>query len=152
MKQYLLILLVGALYAVSSCAQADDTSLSVVSASGQKHEFTIELAVTPEQKVQGLMHRKMLAPQSGMLFLFGDPQALSFWMKDTLIPLDIIFIRKDGTINHIHPNAVPLDLSRISSMGPVSAVLEINGGEAQSLGIVPGDVVHHSAFGNKLAE
>lgn len=151
MKRFLLIFFAAALCASASCAKEDSGNLSIVTVSGKRHNFTVELAVTPEQKTQGLMHRKMLPPQNGMLFLFDSERALSFWMKDTLIPLDIVFIRKDGTIHHIHPMAVPLDLTPIPSLGPVAAVLEINGGEAQSLGLAPGDTVHHQAFGNALA-
>lgn len=87
------------------------------------------------------MHRQSVAPDRGMLFPYNPPQTASFWMKNTLIPLDLIFIRPDGTIGRIADNAVPLSLEPIPSLEPVSAVLEIAGGRAAELGITPGDRV-----------
>ena len=87
------------------------------------------------------MHRESLAPNRGMIFPYDPPQPASFWMKNTLIPLDIIFIRADGSIARIAANTVPLSLELVPAGEPVSAVLEIPGGRAAELGIKPGDTV-----------
>lgn len=114
--------------------------------SGRKiHRFVVEVARTPEQQAQGLMFRQSLAPNRGMLFVHEAPRPASFWMKDTLIPLDIIFIRPDGTIARIAENTVPLSLDPVPSLEPVSAVLEIAGGRASQLRIRPGDKVSWSS-------
>ncbi len=94
------------------------------------------------------MYRKALAPDAGMLFVFPETQTATFWMKNTLIPLDMLFIAGDGRVADIHERAVPLSEATISSKVPVRAVLELNGGTALRLGIHEGDVVHHALFGN----
>lgn len=105
-------------------------------------EFDVEVADTPEELQKGLMHREGLADDAGMLFWFGQPpRVVSFWMKDTLIPLDMIFIGEDSSVVNIHPEAVPNDLTSVSSVEPVVAVLEIAGGHAEKLGIAEGDKV-----------
>ena len=106
-----------------------------------KHRFTVEVASTPEQQQMGLMHRSALAPDRGMIFPFDAPRPASFWMKNTLIPLDMIFVRADGSIANIEANTVPLSLQPVSSDGPVAAVLEIAGGRSAELGIKAGDKV-----------
>jgi uncharacterized protein len=123
------------------------SSLEIV-AGGREIKFDIELAVTEPQREHGLMFREKLGPYEGMLFDFFREQPVSFWMKNTLIPLDMLFIAGDGTIKHIHANAVPLSTDTIPSEFPVRAVLEINGGSARLLGIKPGDKVRHPIFGN----
>lgn len=112
-----------------------------IQSQGRSHRFTVEVARTPEQQAQGMMNRQSVAPDRGMLFPYAPPQPASFWMKNTLIPLDLIFIRPDGTIGRIADNAVPMSLEPIPSLEPVSAVLEIAGGRAAELGIAPGDRV-----------
>jgi hypothetical protein len=119
-----------------------------IAAGSGKHVFHVEIVTTPEQMAQGLMYRKSLAPDAGMLFDYGRPQPASFWMKNTLIPLDMIFIGADGRIVNIHERAVPHSLDPIPSAGPVRAVLEVNGGTASRLGIKPGDRVLHPIFGS----
>lgn len=121
-------------------------ALVIETANGQTHAFGVEIADTPQEQAQGLMGRTQMADDEGMIFLFGQsPRIISFWMKNTLIPLDMIFIKTDGTIAHIHANARPHDLTSISSQTPVVAVLEINGGLSARLGIAEGDrVVHES--------
>ncbi len=114
--------------------------------------FSVELAITPQQMQKGLMHREHMDADAGMLFYFGGEAERGFFMRNTLIPLDMLFIRKDGTIHSIHENAVPLDDTTIFSQGPVSAVLEINGGLSQKLGLKPGQVARHTFFGNALAQ
>ena len=117
---------------------------------GAEYLFNVELALNPAQQAKGLMDRTMLAENAGMLFVFGDEEMRSFWMKDTLIPLDMIFIAKDGTIRHIHHMARPQDTAHITSNKPVSAVLEINGGFADKLGLSEGDKVLNSVFRNSF--
>ena len=110
--------------------------------SGEKrHRFTIELAVTPEQKMRGLMFRKHLDPDKGMLFDYGSPQEISMWMKNTYISLDMIFIRADGRILRIAENTEPMSTKIISSRGLARGVLEVIAGTAQKYGIQPGDRV-----------
>ena len=113
--------------------------LTIHSASGD-HRFTVDVARTFEQQERGLMFVKSLGADRGMIFPFDSPQNAVFWMKNTLIPLDMVFIRSDGTIARI-TTAKPLDLTGVPAGEPVSAVLEIRGGRAAELGIVPGDKV-----------
>lgn len=120
--------------------------LSIITTDGKEHPFDIELAITLEEKATGLMHRTEMAEDAGMLFYFGDEVKRTFWMKNTLIPLDMLFVKRDGTIRHIHENAVPHDLTVIPSQGGAAAVLEINGGMSQKLGIKAGDRVKHEFF------
>ncbi|MGK9234896.1 DUF192 domain-containing protein [Inquilinus limosus] len=122
-------------------AQAKD--LTIETAAGKRYHFTIELALTPEQQQRGLMFRESMAPDAGMLFVFDREEPQAFWMKNTLIPLDMIFIRADGTIANIVEKAAPQTLDPRSSDGPAKAVLELNGGIARFLDIRPGDRVVH---------
>jgi len=121
------------------------SDLVIATAKGEQH-FTVELANTDESRARGLMFRAGMAPDAGMLFDFGQEQLTSFWMKNTLIPLDMLFIRADGTILNIHQRAIPHDETGINSDGPVQAVLELNGGTVSRLGIKPGDKVRHAIF------
>ena len=109
---------------------------------GGTHRFTVEVARTAEQQARGLMYRQALAGDRGMLFPYDPPRPASFWMKNTLIPLDIIFIGADGRITNIAADTVPLSLDPVTSLGvPASAVLELPGGRAAELGIQAGDRV-----------
>lgn len=112
-----------------------------IRSAGRVHRFTIEVARTPGEQQMGLMYRRALAPDGGMLFPFDSEQPISFWMKNTIIPLDLIFIRGDGRIARIAQSATPLSLDLIDSGEPVSAVLEIAGGRSAQLGIKAGDTV-----------
>lgn len=123
--------------------------LSITTPEGRR-DFSVELAVTPAQMQKGLMNRDSMSADAGMLFYFGNEDERGFYMKNTLIPLDMIFIRKNGIIHSIHENAKPLDETTIFSKGPVAAVLELNGGMADKLGIKPGQQVHHTFFGNAV--
>ena len=105
------------------------------------HRFTVEIARTPQEQGYGLMNRSELAPDRGMIFPFDPPRDAAFWMKNTLIPLDMIFIRADGRIARIAANTVPRSLQPVPSGEPVAAVLEIRGGRAAELGIRSGDIV-----------
>ena len=112
-----------------------------VTSSGRTHRFTVEVARTAEEQATGLMNRSSLAPDRGMIFPFEQQRVAGFWMKNTLIPLDMIFVRADGSIANIEANTVPLSLQPVYSDGPVSAVLELAGGRSAELGIKPGDKV-----------
>jgi uncharacterized protein len=112
-----------------------------IQSGGAKRSFTVEVAETSVQQAKGLMFRKALADDRGMLFLFADAQIASFWMKNTVIPLDIIFIRRDGVIENIAENTTPYSTDPVSATAPVTAVLELRGGLSAKLGIAPGDIV-----------
>jgi uncharacterized protein len=103
------------------------------------HHFTVEVAASADQQERGLMFRRELAGDRGMIFPYDPPQDVAFWMKNTLIPLDILFIRADGTVVRIS-NAVPMSLDPLPAGEPIAAVLEIRGGRAAELGIKEGDV------------
>ncbi len=105
--------------------------------------FNIEVADTGAERAQGLMNRKKLAKSSGMLFVYQTPQRAGFWMKNTLIPLDMIFADATGLVTRVHSNAKPLDKTRIDGGDGVAFVLEINGGLAKRLGIVEGSELRH---------
>ena len=116
-----------------------DKSDFVIRSANGEHRFTVEIAVTPEEQERGLMFRRSLRPDEGMIFPYAPPQEVGFWMRNTLIPLDIIYIRPDSTIARI-VNAKPLDETSLPSGEPVSLVLEIAGGRAAELGIREGDI------------
>lgn len=112
-----------------------------------RHELTVEIAETPAEKAQGLMFRRSLGEKEGMLFLYAEPQDVSMWMRNTYIPLDMVFVAKDGTVASIAERTIPFSEAHISSGGQVLAVLEINGGTAEKLGLKPGDQLLFKAFG-----
>ncbi|HRI77280.1 MAG TPA: DUF192 domain-containing protein [Alphaproteobacteria bacterium] len=121
--------------------------LSIVKEDGTRETFSVEVAETMVQLQMGLMHRTEMPKDAGMLFYFGGGEGIvSFWMKNTLIPLDMIFIRGDGVIVNIHENAEPKSLASVSSRFPTMAVLEVNGGEARARGIEIGNRVEHHYF------
>ena len=122
--------------------------LEIASKSGV-HVFAVELASTPQEQATGLMFRRELPEGRGMLFDFHREQPTSFWMKNTYIPLDMIFIRGDGRILRIAENTVPLSETLVPSGGPVRAVLEVIAGTARKLGIAPGDRVAHPIFNGR---
>jgi uncharacterized membrane protein (UPF0127 family) len=124
-------------------ACSDESSLTIYSEEGD-HIFNVEVVDTPETRAQGLMYVQELADDAGMLFDFQDERPVSFWMRNTFIPLDMIFIESDGTILNIHVNARPHDTTSIPSSGPVQYVLEIPGGRSTELGIEAGDRVEHA--------
>lgn len=108
--------------------------------------FRIEVADTPEERSRGLMFRDDLARMEGMLFVYETPRRASFWMKNTLIPLDMIFADRGGRVVHVHSNAIPGDLTAIDGGDNVFAVLEINGGMARMLGLGVGTQLRHKVF------
>ncbi|MEO0811034.1 MAG: DUF192 domain-containing protein [Pseudomonadota bacterium] len=111
--------------------------------SGKQHIIDIEIAETNHQKALGLMYRQHLAEQNGMLFTYDQPQELTMWMKNTFIPLDMIFIKAGGIVHRIEANTEPLSETIIASNGNVVAVLELAGGVARRLGLKKGDQVLH---------
>ena len=117
-----------------------------IEASGKRHEFGVWIADTTPRRAQGLMFVKSLAPMRGMLFVYPEPRVVSMWMKNTLIPLDMLFVAGDGRIIRIAQRTRPHSLEQITSMGPVVAVIELAGGESARLGIETGARVLHPAL------
>lgn len=120
-------------------------ALEVVTPSGRTR-FFVEIADNDAERERGLMFRKELAPDRGMLFNFHQPREVAFWMKNTLIPLDIIYIQADGTVLSIARNTTPKSEAPIPSGGPILGVLELAGGRAAEVGLMPGDRVEHRIF------
>ena len=123
-----------------SAAGLEQVPLTITSGS-KSHRFTVEVARSLEQQQTGMMNRNSLAPDRGMIFPYDPPQPVAFWMKNTLIPLDMVFISPGGKILRIEDSAVPLSLDQVPSGGPIEAVLELAGGRSAELGIKPGDQV-----------
>ncbi len=113
---------------------------------GAQVRFNVELAVTTEERARGLMFREALPARAGMLFVFDPPQPVAFWMKNTLIPLDMVFVDRAGVVTRVHQNAIPGDLTPIEGGDMVYAVLEINAGLAARYGIAPGTQLRHEIF------
>ena len=120
-------------------------TLEIITSKGRAR-VQVEIAATPAQQRQGLMFRKSLAPDRGMLFTYAKPQPAAFWMKNTLIPLDILYIAPSGKVLSIVRNARPHDETPMPSGGLILGVLEIAGGRAGQLGVLPGDRVLHRIF------
>jgi hypothetical protein len=112
---------------------------------GGKARFTVEVADDNDEIRLGLMNRESLPRSAGMLFVYDKPAPVSFWMRNTLIPLDMIFMGADGVVDRVHENAVPLDETPIFGGDEIQYVLEINGGLAKALGIVEGSEMRHPA-------
>jgi uncharacterized membrane protein (UPF0127 family) len=138
------------LYAIAGhgARAASVQTLEIVTKSGVQ-VFSVEMATTEQEKETGLMYRKELADGKGMLFDFSPAQEVSMWMKNTYIPLDMIFIRADGRILRIAENTEPLSTKIIPSRGLAKGVLEVIGGTAKKYGIEPGDRVAHPLFDGK---
>lgn len=137
-----------ALFCLSAAATAAGPTQPLTILSGaERHEFQVEVADEPDERAYGLMNRFELAPDGGMLFDFGETRPVHMWMKNTYIPLDMLFIRADGTIHRIAANTVPRSLAVVSSGQPVRFVLEVAGGTAARLGIKRGDKVEHPLIG-----
>lgn len=123
-------------------ACSDEGKLLLHTASGD-YGFTVEVVDTPETRAEGLMFRQELADDAGMLFDFKEERPVSFWMRNTFIPLDMIFVGADGVVKTIHVNARPQDPTSIPSRVPVQFVLEIPGGRSVEIGLKPGDTMEH---------
>lgn len=119
--------------------------LSIATTSGD-HHFTVEVMRTRDQLERGLMYRRQMAPDRGMLFDFGSPQPVSMWMRNTYLPLDMVFIAADGRVVSVKQDAEPLSEAIIPSGGDVLGVLEVNAGTAARIGVKPGDRVADPMF------
>ena len=109
-------------------------------------QFRVEVAASEAERAQGLMNREAMSRSAGMLFVFERTAPVSFWMENTLIPLDMIFVDETGRVSHIHHEAQPLDRTPVHSEGAVRYVLEINGGMARAMGISPGTELRHPSI------
>lgn len=139
-----LLLCPAPLWAEAAC---DPAELDLRGAFGAAR-FHVEIADDSAERAKGLMFREAMASSAGMLFVYEHPQPAAFWMKNTLIPLDMIFADAQGVVRHVHSNAVPGDETAIPGGDAVQYVLEINGGLAQRLGITPGAQMRHPAIRN----
>jgi uncharacterized protein len=142
----LTVLAVALFAAAADFARAAELQTLEIASKTGVHAFQVEMAITPEEKERGLMFRRELPDGQGMLFDFQFDQNVAFWMKNTYIPLDMLFIRADGRILRIAENTEPLSERNVPSGGPVRAVLEVIGGTAKKLGIAAGDRVGGSIF------
>ncbi len=148
---YVTVLLAGTLTASAAQAACSDDVVTVRGDFGQAN-FQVEVADEPQERAQGLMFVESMPTLSGMLFVYEAPQRASFWMRNTLIPLDMLFADETGLITRIHPEAIPGDETPIDGGNDVTAVLEINGGLAARLGIAEGDTLQHPSFGEGAAD
>lgn len=137
--------LIGLLTGVAAAAQVCAPDTVFLKGDWGSAQFNVELADDPAEQAQGLMHRETLALSAGMYFVNAAPRLTSFWMRNTLIPLDMLFIDAQGVVQHIHSNAIPLDETPIFGGPDILTVLEINGGLAARLGITTGSLVRHPA-------
>ncbi len=154
-RRIFLLLAAFVLLAGAEAAQAQNQPQTLPTADleiagrGGVHFFVVEMAMTPDQQATGLMFRKTLPEGRGMLFDFREEREISMWMKNTFVPLDMIFIRSDGRIHSIAENTTPESLKPIFSRGPARAVLEVAAGTSRRLGLAPGDRVLHPVFGTR---
>jgi uncharacterized membrane protein (UPF0127 family) len=139
-----LLLAVAAICAAPALADPLET-LTIHTQTGD-HAFSIEIAATPATRERGLMDRRFMPMDRGMLFEFERDGPVAFWMKNTYIPLDMVFLARNGAVTRIVDRAEPLSETAIPSGGPCAAVLELNGGVAARIGLRTGDMVRHSFF------
>jgi len=153
-----LFLVCGAVPTISAAQTAEQTvkfesePLSIKTAKGETHTFTVELALTEPQLEFGLMYRDRMPADHGMLFDFGTSRPVMMWMKNTKLPLDMLFLARNGVITHIQENAVPYSEAIINSGGPVDYVIELNGGIVKKLGLAVGDQVTSGTIAAKLGK
>lgn len=137
----------GLWFALAGMAYAQTFEpLTIVTRSGERHAFEVEVARNDKDRAQGLMFRRSMPANRGMLFDFAKVEPVSMWMQNTYLPLDMLFIRPDGTVARIAANAEPLSTRTIPSGEPVLAVLELNAGTGARLGIKAGDRIEHPLF------
>jgi len=146
------VLAFGSLFLTSpiSASTCTDTRVNLRWPGGQS-AFTVEIADTDEERAQGLMHRESMGRFAGMLFVFDAPQRAVFWMENTLISLDMLFLDDRGVVQTIHENAIPLDRTGIDGGFGIRYVLEINGGMASILGLETGAELQHPAINQEIA-
>ena len=128
--------------AILPARAAELGEVTIETSEGRVHVFRVEIVTTPEEMALGLMFRRELAADAGMLFVYEEARETSFWMQNTFLPLDMLFINADGSIRHIAERTIPLSTASVPSHGPVRAVLEVNGGTSERLGISVGDQVY----------
>jgi uncharacterized membrane protein (UPF0127 family) len=132
----------------AAVAWAVELEKIMIETGGRSFALSVEIADHPASREHGLMFRRSLPENHGMLFKYEAPQRIAMWMKNTFIPLDMIFIRADGTVSEVASHTVPHSLDVIQAAEEVSAVLEVNAGLSERLGIRPGAVIRHRFFGN----
>jgi uncharacterized protein len=132
-------------------AACSDSTLMLQTETGVTSRFTVEVADDGAERAQGLMHRARMPLAAGMLFVYDHPGRVSFWMENTLIPLDMLFADPTGRVLHVHENAVPLDRTPIRGGDNIKYVLEINGGLARRMGIDEGALIAHPAIDQTIA-
>ncbi|MBL8831145.1 MAG: DUF192 domain-containing protein [Rhodospirillales bacterium] len=149
-RRNLMALTLALAFAGSALAQNPNVRFEksdlTIESGGKRHRFTVEFADNDERRTLGLMHRRQMAADAGMLFDFKRDAPVAMWMRNTLIPLDMLFVDRTGIVRHIHERAVPLSEAIISSEENVRAVLELNGGTASRLGLKKGDRLVHAMF------
>ena len=150
-----LVLAAVAVVALAGCSKSAETSpiglpmeVITIDTDHGAETFQVEIAGDDASRERGLMYRKTMEPDHGMLFDFHRDEGVAFWMKNTVLPLDMIFIKSDGTISSVAPDTTPYSTQEVPSAEPIRAVLELNAGRAEALGLVPGDGVHANALGN----
>ena len=143
LKLCIIVLAITFQFSAGGLWAACSSSVMTVMTDRAQVRFEVELAITAEEKAKGLMHRETMANRAGMLFIYDIPQPVAFWMRNTLIPLDMIFIDVRGSVAHVHHNAIPLDETPIYGGDAIKAVLEINAGLAKKFGISKTSTVLH---------
>lgn len=143
--------LVLALAAGPALADCAESRVDLRGPGGATARFGVEVADDPAERALGLMNRPRMASSAGMLFIYEQPQAVSFWMENTLIPLDMVFLDPSGTVKKVHQNARPLDRTPIPGGDGILYVLEINGGLARRLGIAEGSELRHPRIDQRIA-
>lgn len=146
------VLAVAAAAASLPASAARAEPLCIDTRDGRTHRYRVEVAATPRERERGLMFRTELAPRSGMLLVWEEDTVAHIWMKNTYVPLDIVFVDGRGEVRRIAPGARPLSLDTISSGSRVRAALELAAGEAARTGLAPGDRVRHPLFGARCGD
>jgi uncharacterized membrane protein (UPF0127 family) len=139
------VLVAAAALAFVNAARAEDANLDIVTATG-RHAYSVEIVADEASRERGLMDRRKMATHHGMLFEFPTRAPVTFWMKDTYLSLDMIFIDADGVVKHIVERATPMSEALIPSQAPVTGVLELNAGQAAAIGLKDGDKVQAPFF------